>query len=211
MSSKYSPENTLCYLEYQDLVRRIDPRRLKFGGEKRLHGSKLVSNKRGRPNPLTGLLEPAYVDTGTYTVIGFTGIDPRVRAMDYYIHPGTVNSGDFVNAVTSALGKGFLLHGDILVVNKASIHQHQEAEGLFDFLWSNCGVLLFFLPAHRPELNPLEAFWKALVKSIKNDFRTMPMYLPQAASVVQAASGILNGVGHAETASYYRQSGYLPN
>jgi transposase len=68
---------------------------------------------------------------------------------------------------TKKLASGFFRPGDILVLDNASIHNGGDNNILEEWLWDNFGVLLLFLPARSPELNPIEQVWKLLVNRLK--------------------------------------------
>ena len=113
---------------------------------------------------------PTVVDSdsrNTYYVIGFCGIYIRNPAVDYYIvgEEETTMAATFMAAIESSVAKGFLMPGDILVLDKAAIHLYRESQDLFNFLWSQ-GILLITLPTRVPELNPIELVWNTFVQRL---------------------------------------------
>lgn len=67
----------------------------------------------------------------------------------------TNNAASFCEAIERSVAKGFLLPGDIVVLDNVSIHRYKEASTLEDYLWDNFHILLLFLPTRSPELNPI--------------------------------------------------------
>ena len=106
--------------------------------------------------------------------------------------------------------KGFLLPGDVLILDNAAIHNKADSVNLFEFLWDNFQILLISLPTRAPELNPIELLWNTL-----NGRLPYHQYLggggrPSKDAVAIAASEILDAVTHAEVAKYYQHCGYIP-
>jgi hypothetical protein len=58
----------------------------------------------------------------TYTVIGICGIDCRVQPVEYTINKYTNDSTAFNDFIDKALVKGFLVPGDVLILDNAAIH-----------------------------------------------------------------------------------------
>eukprot|EP00957_Ditylum_brightwellii_P207638 15353853-Ditylum_brightwellii.AAC.2 len=102
-----------------------------------------------------------------YPITGFCGIDPCTMAFFYKIPEETNDSTDFASAVEETIMCGFLLQGNVLVMDNATIHIHQEHEYLEDFLWECKGpfdgmpmyIGVLRLPTRSPELNPIELSW----------------------------------------------------
>jgi hypothetical protein len=130
---------------------------LKFGDEKHIKGEDLFGP--ARIDPLTGE-RPSHRTDGdfrnTYTVIGICGIDHRVQPVEYVINKYTNDSVAFKDFIDKAIIKGFLLQGDILILDNAAIHVKGESSNLFDFLWDNFQILVICLPTCAPELNLIE-------------------------------------------------------
>ena len=144
---KFKPENVLRIHKFNlTMCLFLDqPHRIKFGDEKPLKGADLFNGK-ARKDLFTGLVPPTIVDSdfrNTYNVIGFCGIDVNVPAMDFYIvgEDEATTSATFMAAIQSSVTKGFLVAGDILVLDNAAIHLYRESQDLFDYLWSR-GILL---------------------------------------------------------------------
>ena len=51
---------------------------------------------------------------------------------------------------------GYLVTGDILVVDNCAIHRRVETFDIFQMFLDICGIKLVYLPAYSPEFNPCE-------------------------------------------------------
>lgn len=209
---KFKPENALRIHEYlltmSLLLNQIH--RVKFGDEKPLKGAELFNGK-ARKDPLTGLIPGTVVDSdfrNTYNIIGFCGIDVRVPAIDFYIvdsQEHTTTAAVFMEAIQASIAKGFLVAGDILVLDNAAIHLYRESQGLSDLLERH-GITLLCLPTRVPELNPIELVWNTLTQ------RLHTFVLGNAGGrnrIVDATEQILSSIGHEEVARYYAHCGYM--
>ena len=164
---KYKQENIIRTKEYVLEITAFRASRVKFGDKKCLKGSFSIESP---PNHVTGEVEPIMVDLdfrNAYTIVAFCGIDRRATAFDYIIHSGTNDSSTFCFAIDTAISKGFLRYGDILVLDNAAIHHYQDSDDLEESLWDNFRILLIFLPTRSPELNPIKLLWRTLVARLK--------------------------------------------
>ena len=117
---KYNPENILRLLEFIDKILRINPYRLKFCDKKHLKGAELF-NRKGRRDPLTGIVEPLLVDSdwrNSYTIIGFCGIAQDTKAFSYVLRDGMNNAAVFSETVIQMVATVFLRQGDVLALEK---------------------------------------------------------------------------------------------
>ncbi len=207
---KYKPENYEKLLEYLAIIQQFDPSRIKFGDEKHLKGQELY-NRKVRRDPITGIVPPTYTNgdfRNTYAVTGFCGINRASSPVWYYIHEDKNGAMEFALQLELALASGFFRPGDILVLDNASIHNGGDNSILEDWLWETFGVLLVFLPARSPELNPIEQVWKILV----NKLQRVPLSVMRSAgshACAHAASEILATITHEEVEGCYRHCDYL--
>ena len=207
---KFRPENYEKMLDYLDIIERIDPSRIKFGDEKHLKGQELY-NRKVRRDPITGLIPPTYTNgdfRNTYAVTGFCGIDPYSTPVWYNIHEEKNGADEFALQLEMALASGFFRPGDVLVLDNASIHNGGNNDNLEEWLYETFGVLLLFLPARSPELNPIEQVWKILV----NKLQRVPLSVMRSAgshACAHAAIEILSTITHEEVEGCYRYCDYL--
>jgi transposase len=208
---KFKPANILRWKEYILEIEGFAPHRLKFGDEKHIKGADLYG--KVRIDPITGDTPSNKTDgdfRNTYTVVGICGVDHRVQPVEYTINNYTNDSTAFNEFIDNAIVKGFLLPGDVLVLDNAAIHTKGESSNLFEFLWDNFQILVICLPMRAPELNPIELLWNTL-----NGRLPYHQYLggggqPSKDAVAIAASEILDAITHAEVAKYYQHCGYIP-
>lgn len=207
---KFKIDNILRAYEYKACIQGKDPRRIKFGDEKHLKGTEIF-NRKNRRDPETGMVENITVSSdfrNTYTIIGFCGIDGK-RPFFFDLHKGTNTASTFRAAVDRALRTQFLQPGDILVLDNASIHLYKECKNLDDYLYEYYGILLLFLPARSPELNPIELLWHVLVQRLRHCILPRDG-LPSDACAL-AAKIIMDNFTFEDVAKAYRKTGYLGN
>ncbi len=160
---KLKPDNVLRAVEYAELIDMLPTINIKFADEKHLKGQE-VFNRYGWRCPLTGELEPVIVDPdfrNLHTIIGCCGIAPDALPFYFWMHDGTNDAFTFSEFVYSMVVDGFLRNGDVLVIDNASIHCYRDSAVLED------KILLIFMPAHSPELNPIELMWNILVQHLR--------------------------------------------
>jgi hypothetical protein len=149
-----------------DILRIVNPSKLKFGDEKHLKGGELYTTC-GRQCPFTGAVPSIMVASdfwNTYSLTGFCCIDTAVPACYYTIHQHMNDSSTFADDVEELIVVGWLKRGDILVLDNAAIHIGGENIDLHDWLFNGphphdgqlLGIFLLLLPAQTPELNPNE-------------------------------------------------------
>ena len=207
---KFRPENYEKMIEYVVTVSLIDPSRLKFGDEKHLKGQELF-NRKVRRDILTGAVPASLTSPdfrNTYAITGFCGIDPRSSAVWFNIHEDTNGASEFARQLEMAIMSGFFQRGDILVLDNATIHNGGENSVLEEWLWTEFGIYLLFLPARSPELNPIERVWSILVQRMKKvPLNVMRAYGSDASA--HAAGMILSGITHRDVVGCYKHCNYL--
>jgi len=206
---KFTDENVERFLDYQEKIQQLDPRRIKFGDEKLLKGAELYSRKVRRC-PQTGKVEDVTVDSdfrNTYSIVGFCGIDQRTAPFQYTLYEYTNDASAFCKAVEEAVENNFLLTGDALVLDNASYHRFGEAASLEDWLWEEFRILLIYLPTRSPELNPIELLWHTLVQRLKN--WPLAHDRPRRDAVAFAAASIMASFTHADVAKTYHHCNYI--
>ena len=78
---------------------------------------------------------------------------------------GTTDAVDFLEFVMDAIQAGFLVQGDVLVLDNCHTH-HQHLELLSQIL-DPADVSAVFLPKYCPELNPIELVWSKMKYKIR--------------------------------------------
>lgn len=204
---KFRPANEAKAYEYLYMLSQIAPQRVKFGDEKLIKGQELYS-RLVRRDPRTGDVPDIYTDgdfRNTHTLTGFCCIDSRTNPVWYRIHKETNDSEQFRYDIEGAVAGGFLLPGDVLVLDNVAYHSGKDNYILADWLWKDHGVFVLFLPARTPEWNPIELLWAHLVMKLRTyDLKKLRRRMGIDASA-WAAKDILDKVSHGKIARYYRR------
>ena len=209
---KFRPENYEKALMYMSIISLVNPGSIKFGDEKHLEGKDLY-NRKVRKSVLTGevpavLTHPDFRER--YTIVGFCGIDPRVSPVRYGITVNTNDASSFSSQIIMAINAGWLLRGDVLVLDNAAIHCGGENTDLEEWLWVNFQIFLVFLPARTPEWNPIELVWNILVQRL-NVFclHLARRVVSGSGSLVFATKVVMDNITHEEVRGCYRRCGYI--
>jgi hypothetical protein len=212
---KFRPENIERAYEYLEIIATIAPHRLKFGDEKHLKG-KEVFNRQVRRNVLDGSIPPMSVPpdfTNTYNLTGFCSIVPTMTGTAVWcsIHESTNDADQFSLELEYAIQSGFLVGGDVLVLDNAAVHTGKENTELEDYLWNTYGIFLIFLPARTPEWNPIEQVWKCLVQRLRSE-DTAPLGVIRQIgqhATAKTAINILSSITYDEVRRFYVGSGII--
>ncbi len=92
----------------------------------------------------------------------------------------------FFSIVSLMLETGFLVQGDVLVLDNAPIHKHAETLAVIIDLLQSLGVGIVFLPTYSPEMNPCELVFAKL----KNTLRETRCSLDLVAHVTAILRGL---------------------
>ena len=205
---KFRPENLERAIEYLVAISLHDRTQIKFGDEKHLKGAELFC-RRTRRNVFTGVVPPILTSSdfrNTYSIVGFCGIDTQMSAVRYGITEGCNNADNFAMQVQLAIQSGFLVPGNVLVLDRASVHTGGQNTILEDWLWDNFRIFLLLLPARTPEWNPIELVWNILVQRLQVFSLELARQMV-GHSLVQASMMILDTITHAEVDGCFRKSG----
>jgi hypothetical protein len=199
---KFRPDNVLKYAHYRLKVSLFqDHSRWNFLDEKHLVNKDVLPNCV-RACPLTGRV-PAIPVSGdfrkAYNLYAIISTNPdKPYPIDYMIGRENGNAASFVAFIEYLIGTRFFLHDKILVMNNAAIHTGAEADIVEDLLWDmvvdgrSLNVLVVYLPARAPELNPVELVFHILACQIRS-FRYR-MAGPCDAAVIHQTTRVLNDV-----------------
>ena len=203
---KFKPSNESRAYEYLYMLSHLAPHRIKFGDKKSLKGQELFL-RLVRKNPSTGEVAPIMTTSdfrNTHSITGFCGIDERSVPVWHKIRKETNDAEQFKRDVEEAISTGFLLSGDVVVLDNATIHTGGENYILVEWLWEYFGIFVLFLPTRTPEWNPIELVWNTLVQRLKRvDLRQLrQQYGTDCAA--HASVDILNEMTHEEIAKFYR-------
>ena len=214
---KFKPANIIRAREYIDNIQQIDPTRIKFGDEKLLKGSELY-NRKVRRDPDTRevpfiVAKPDFWNT--YSIIGFCGIDQETPCFQYSLSECITDSVEWRIALEEGIASGFFRRYNVLVLDRASWHLGGYNTDIEDFCWNyqmedgkQLKLLILFLPARSPELNPIELLWHNLVQQLKHKFSWKIAEYKQDA-VAHAACDIMdNTFDHELVQKCYCHLGY---
>lgn len=205
---KLKPDNILRAVEYATIIDQLPINSIKFINEKHLKGQELF-NRDGWACPLTGNLEPILVDSdfcNSHTIMGCCGISLTSNPFYFWMHDGTNDAKMFADFVYQMVIEGFLKPRDVIVMDNASIHCYREAAVLEEILWVDYQILIVFMPARSPELNPIELLWHILVQRLKN----VPLDGNHSSvRTVKAAKDIMDSFTHSDVISCYRKCKYI--
>ena len=154
-----------------------DHSQFNFIDEKHLVNSN-YSEVKQRIDPLTGIREGILVSgdfQNSCTIIACILLNLRKLVPMFYIYSSNINNADsFMAFIKAIIKSGFLLYGEVLILDNAQIHIGGSASALEELLWNtiinnellNCLVL--YLPTCSPELNLIELVFHILVQQLKS-------------------------------------------
>jgi hypothetical protein len=175
---KFWPENVLKYAHYRLKVSLFqDHSRWNFLDEKHLVNKDMLPNCV-RACPLTGRVTAIPVSgefREAYNLFAIISTNPdKPYTIDYMIGRENGNAASFVAFIEYLIGTRFFLHNKILVMDNAAIHTGAEAKIAEDLLWDMVvkrrplNVLVVYLPARTPELNPIGLVFHILARRIRS-------------------------------------------
>jgi hypothetical protein len=100
----------------------------------------------------------------------------------------------------------FLRNGDVFVIDNASIHWYRELAVLEEILWEDNKILIDFMPARSPELNPIKFMWNILVQRPR---RVQLTGRNTSERTPLAAKYIMDEFTHSKVASCYGKCNYI--
>ena len=170
---KFTDRNWFRYYEFRMFINVLgDQTRFNFLDEKHLvnhNGEKL----KARACPLTGILPPIPVDGNfrdSNNIVACISMNHRKPKHIFFTLSKERGTAKYFSAfVQRMVSSGFLMHGEVLIMDNARIHTHSDAAGIKDFLWNvevngkPLHVLVVYLPTRAPELNPIELIFNILV------------------------------------------------
>jgi len=164
---KYSLKNMWNYLQYLKAMSQIPVTKLKFADEAHIVSNNLTNN---RVLGIVGKRSYTRVHTLNHPSASLTlltsleQIPPLV--IDYRIQSNT--QWNFLEFVHSCCKQGFLVTGDYLIVDNASVHSGLDSFELLQDILNVYGITLIKLPVYSPELNPCELVFSKMKRFIRN-------------------------------------------
>jgi transposase len=169
---KFRPENLLRYMEFRLILEKLpDHSKFHWLDEKHMVNKDAEATKV-RADPLTGYIPCIYVNgdfRDAYNLFAIISASPRkVSPVAYSVGRDNGNAASFLAFIEFLLARNWFEHGDVLIMDNASIHTGQEANIVEDLLWEAMQVLVVFLPTRSPELNPIELIFHILSRRIRS-------------------------------------------
>jgi transposase len=175
---KYKPENVQRCLEFFDIIKKL-PDHFKYHwiDEKHVVNHHCVQD-RVRACPLTGRVRCINV-TGdfreAYNLIAIISANTTKPSPVYWIvGEENGNACSYMAFLEHLIGVGWFERGDVLIRDRAAIHDKAEADVAADVLWNTIvdgqplNVIDLALPARAPELNPIELVFHILARRLKS-------------------------------------------
>jgi hypothetical protein len=175
---KFWPENVLKYVHYSLKVSLFQDHSCWNSLDEKHLVNKYTLPNRVRVCPLTGRV-PAIPVSGdfreAYNLFAIISTNPdKPYPINYMIGRENDNAASFLAFIEYLIRTRFFLNGEILVMDNAAIHTGAEAEIVEDLLWDMVvdgpplNVLMVYLPARAPELNPIKLVFHTLARRIRS-------------------------------------------
>ncbi len=165
---KYTFSNLFYYCEFLKAVQDIPMQKLKFIDE-----GHIVSKDLGRKKVL------GIVNTRSYTkertiheasaslTVLCTLTEEVPVIYDYRLESNT--QWDFADFVYYCCKEGYLIEGDVLIVDNASVHSGEDSFLFIQLLMDTFKFRLIKLPCYSPELNPAEFVFGKLKQYLRKN------------------------------------------
>ena len=214
---KFMERNWFKYYKFRMFVNVVGNHTLfNFLDEKHFtnhNGQKL----RARVDPLSGSLPCIPVDGDfreAHNLMACVSVNHRKD--DHIMYTLTKEKGAllyFKAFVRLMVESGFLTHGEVLIMDNATIHSKGDAQGCANYLWNTevdgkpLNVLVIYLPTRAPELNPIELIFHILVLRLKSyHYRTIA---PIEQKTLDRVRAVLDGIDLEVIRRCAKHCGYL--
>ena len=206
---KYTQENICRLFNYTRFIAGVDPHRIVYTDEKPVRGYDIY-NRQVRRCPVTGttpFLQTKFKLRNRYNLMAAVRIhDPFDKCMFYRMGTFRGNSMTFLSFVLEMVRVNFLRYGDILVLDNCKIHNTDYCEFLSHMLLQECHILVVFLPAYAPELNPIELCFNYFSQQLKHtNLRNVTNHSDRM--FVTLCSIILDRINKNDVIKMYRKAG----
>lgn len=155
-TNRFQPDNVLRWALYVQRIRFVDWRRLKFFDESHCVSKTLLSTRICGPRGANLRVFDEFPNDERLNVLLLTSVEHANAPLFYTVNNGTNNSWSFLQFVIDAVYAGYIVNGDILVMDNASIHKSPAMCTYLDQVVNLVGAHIVYLPAYSPELNPCE-------------------------------------------------------
>lgn len=167
--AKFTASNIEYYANYLLWIVEQNPLKCKF-----LDECHFASRSLNRQLALGQRGEPVIVVRGTSlkgsrTMTILTDLSNPVNPLFVEVKNGKNNQWDFFKFVLDAVASGYLVPGDVLILDNAKIHHGDDTIYVLQEILETLQISIMFLPTYSPELNPCELCFA----QIKNTFRSL--------------------------------------
>ena len=162
---KWKPANIEAYHRFMTIIAPLNHWKFHFLDEKHIVNKDCQGN-RVRADPLTGAVRCIKVSGNfreAYNMIAIISANPvKPQPINYILGKENGTAAVFTAYIKQLIAYRWFEHGDILIMDNASIHTGAEASIVADLLWTvkldvrPLHVLVVPLPTRSPELNPIE-------------------------------------------------------
>jgi hypothetical protein len=215
---KYKDENLIRLGEYLEFVKHVPANKLYFLDEKHFDGRELWGGKVRR-DPISGIIDERSVpgDFRTrHNVFALIGLSSDVPVV-YTVSEDNGTAVFFNSFLAEVVDSGHFPLGACLVMDNAAIHTAAMQDALAEYCWNvhspnprhrgqPLRLLLIFLPARYPELNPTELVFDTLVqrmRSIVSDVKSL-----EGGMVPMLAAKVLSEISYGDIAAFYSHQKY---
>ncbi len=194
---------------YVQQIRFVDWRRLKFFDESHCVSKELLSTRICGPRGANLRVFDEFPNDERLNVLLLTSIEHANAPLFYAVNNGTNDSWSFLQFVIDAVYAGYVVNGDILVMDNASVHRGVAMCAYLDQLVAHVGAHIVYLPTYSPELNPCEyvfAHMKHWLRRNPHPGVALPRRLIQSLAEVQVGD-VLSFYSHCTSVFYKKQNG----
>ena len=206
---KYTIENIERLKRYTSFISQVHSSKLVFTDEKPVRGAEIY-NATTRRCPLTGkvpFIKTKFKLRNRYNLMAAIRLcEPQDKCCFYKMGTFQGNSITFLTFVLEMVRTGFLKSGDILVLDNAKIHSADYCEFLAPTLLAVANVMIVFLPAYSPELNPIELCFNYFSQTLKHtDIRSVENHSDM--EFLYICSLVLNRIKGNDITKMFRKAG----
>ena len=156
---------------YINFMANIHPCRLIFIDEKPVRGRELYERKT-RKCPFTGhtpQLRAHLKIKNTFNLMAGVRIgNTNNDCLFYQLGKFSGSALIFRRFVLDMVSTNYARPGDVIVCDNASIHKNAECQFLRECLWQRAGIMIVYLPAYTPELNPIELMFNIFTMRLRH-------------------------------------------
>jgi transposase len=195
-TNKYSISNLNYYCDYIQTIQMVPLEKLKFADESHIVSRDLVSKKVLQIIGKRAYTQERTLNAPSASLTILTSLTNELPLFfDYRLESNT--QWDFVEFVFQACSFGFLVEGDFLVIDNATIHDSYDSVGTLKIILDTFKIKIIKLPTYSPELNPCELVFAQMKKFIrKNRFN-------KSTNILQEVTESLSTISKQNIYNYY--------